>query len=128
VPLGLRIKSTKSGEPRYFVLDEFAIEFLTHHREEQLKDKVKFGDAYPTDLNLVFCLPVVSERLRHADPNITLSVYSHALPTDTRAASKAWHNALAEAISETRKPQSDRRNPAHGKSLTKSRKLAVSGL
>jgi len=35
-------------------------------------------------------IPVVSERLGHADQNITLSIYSHALPADTHAATKVW--------------------------------------
>jgi integrase len=43
-------------------------------------------------------LPVVSQRLGHADQSITLSVYSHALPTDMRAAATAWRNALADVI------------------------------
>ena len=43
---------------------------------------------------------MVSQRLGHADQNITLSVYSHALPSDVRAASKAWHNELADVITE----------------------------
>jgi len=47
-------------------------------------------------------LPVVSERLGHADQNITLGVYSHALPADVRAAAEAWHNALAKVIAEER--------------------------
>jgi integrase len=63
-------------------------------------------------------LPVVSELLGHADPNITLSVYSHSLPTDHKAASRAWRNALAEVISESRSRKSD-------KNLGKSRKSAV---
>jgi integrase len=33
-------------------------------------------------------LAVVSERLGHADQNITLSIYSHAMPADKRAATK----------------------------------------
>ena len=49
-------------------------------------------------------LAVVSERLGHADQNITLSIYSHALPADTRAASKVWSDALADVIAESRKP------------------------
>jgi integrase len=116
------VKSTKSGEPRYFGLDEFALEVLAEHREEQMRDKAKFGRDYRDDLNLVFCqpngyywspnniglgvselldkagldgfslhslrhphasvllsqgtpLPVVSERLGHANSNITLAVY-----------------------------------------------------
>jgi integrase len=63
-------------------------------------------------------LPVVSQRLGHADQNITLSVCSHALPTDMRAASKAWHNALADVITEDRKYKT-------AQNLGKSRKLAV---
>ena len=33
-------------------------------------------------------ITVVSERLGHASPNITPSIYSHALPADNRAAAK----------------------------------------
>ncbi len=33
-------------------------------------------------------LAVVSERLGHADQNITLSIYSHAIPADTKAAER----------------------------------------
>ncbi len=161
----LRVKSTKSGLTRHIGLDDFAIETLRAHREEQERDRANFGSEYRRDLDLVFCqpngyywspnniglrvkklmreaglkgftlhslrhshasvllsegvpLPVVSQRLGHADPNITLSVYSHAMPADVRAASKAWSNALAEVISEGRKnkvPQN----------LRKSRKIAV---
>jgi len=49
-------------------------------------------------------IPVVSERLGHADQNITLSIYSHALPADTRAATKVWSDAMADVISASRKP------------------------
>jgi integrase len=48
-------------------------------------------------------LPVVSQRPGRANSNITLGIYSHALPTDIQAASKTWHNALAEVIAEDRK-------------------------
>jgi integrase len=63
-------------------------------------------------------IPVVSERLGHADSTITLGIYSHALPADHRAATKAWRNALAEVVSEdlSSKPV---------QSLGKSRKLAA---
>jgi len=46
---------------------------------------------------------VVSERLGHADQNITLSIYSHALPADTRAAAKIWNDSMADVISNTRR-------------------------
>jgi integrase len=161
---GLRVKSTKSGEPRLVGLDDFALEVLRNHYSQQQKDRAAFGSAY-CDHGLVFCqpngqyyspmqvgarvkeallkaglpgfslhslrhshasvllsagtpLPVVSERLGHADQNITLSVYSHSLPTDHKAACKAWRNALADVISEDRSHKS-------GKNLGKSRKLAV---
>jgi integrase len=63
-------------------------------------------------------LAVVSDRLGHANQNITLAVYSHALPSDVRAASKAWRTALADVISEDRSRKTE-------KNLGKSRKLAV---
>jgi hypothetical protein len=47
-------------------------------------------------------MAVVSERLGHADQNITLSIYSHALPADTKAAAKIWNDAMADVISEAR--------------------------
>ena len=46
------------------------------------------------------------------------SFYSHSLPADRKAASKVWHNALADVISE------DRFRKA-AQNLGKSRKLAV---
>ena len=54
-------------------------------------------------------IPVVSERLRHANPNITLSTYSHAIPADSRAAVKIWDDALADVIQVNRKPLTPRR-------------------
>jgi integrase len=48
-------------------------------------------------------LPVVAERLGHANQNITLSIYSHALPKDKRAAANLWSDALREVIAEDRR-------------------------
>jgi integrase len=162
---GLFVKSTKSGRPRYFPLDEFALEVLAEHREEQARDKAHFGSDYRHDLNLVFCQPngyyyspdaigsrvkelmveaglgdfslhslrhshatiqlskgtpleVVSKRLGHANSNITLGIYSHALPADVRAAAQSWHNALADVIAEERKHKA-------AQNLGTSKKLAV---
>lgn len=161
---GLRVKSTKSGKPRTIGLDDFALDVLAAHREQQKQDKTNFGAAY-RDNGLVFCQPngdfyspdhvgtrtkaalrkaglpnfslhsfrhshasillgngtplaVVSERLGHANQNITLGVYSHSLPADRKAASRVWHGALAEVISQDRL----RKTP---QSIGKSRKLAV---
>jgi len=49
-------------------------------------------------------IAVVSERLGHSDQNITLSIYSHALPADTKAAAKVWNDAMADVIADSRKP------------------------
>ena len=147
---GLRVKGTKSGEPRQFVIPESALSILSDHRIEQNEDKLLFGPDYQ-DYNLIFCqpngayyspdkegarvkelmqavglkgvslhslrhsfasellskgtpIPVVSERLGHANPNITLSIYSHAIPADSRAAAKVWNDALADVIQASRKP------------------------
>ncbi|HEY1754190.1 MAG TPA: tyrosine-type recombinase/integrase [Bryobacteraceae bacterium] len=141
---GLRVKCTKSEEPRQLGVPEWAIEVLNEHRTEQDRDRALFGARY-IDNNLIFCQPdgnyyspdrlgarvvelmrkvglqgvslhslrhshasillsngvpvaVVSQRLGHADQNITLSIYSHALPADSRAAAKIWNNSMAEVI------------------------------
>jgi integrase len=151
---GLRVKGTKSGEARHFVVPESALAVLADHRAEQNNDKRLFGPDYQ-DHGLIFCqpngayyspdkegsrvkelmqavglegvslhslrhsfasellskgtpIPVVSERLGHANPNITLSIYSHAIPADSRAAAKVWDNALADVIQASRKPAAAR--------------------
>ncbi len=48
-------------------------------------------------------IPVVSERLGHANQNITLSIYSHVLPRDKRAAVNLWNKAIAESVEEERR-------------------------
>jgi integrase len=53
---GLRLKCTKSGRPRFFGLDAFALEVLAAHREDQKQDQASFGRAYQ-NLDLVFCQP-----------------------------------------------------------------------
>jgi hypothetical protein len=42
-------------------------------------------------------------RFRHASPNITLSIYSHALPADNEAAAKLWDDTMAGVIAGARK-------------------------
>jgi hypothetical protein len=54
-------------------------------------------------------IAVVSERLGHRDQNITLSIYSHALPADTKAAAKIWNDAMSDVIADARKPAAERR-------------------
>jgi hypothetical protein len=48
-------------------------------------------------------LAEVSRRLGHADQNITLAIYSHAVPADSRAAAKIWDDALGDVIEVGRK-------------------------
>jgi hypothetical protein len=49
-------------------------------------------------------IAVVADRLGHADQNITLSIYSHAIPADTKAAAKIWNDAMADLVRTDRKP------------------------
>jgi integrase len=48
-------------------------------------------------------ITAVSERLGHASPNITLGIYSHALPADNQAAAVLWNDAMAEVIQSARR-------------------------
>ena len=61
----------------------------------------------------------MAERLGHASPNVTLSIYSHALPADNLAMAKLWNDALVEVLEESRK------ETAASGSLPKSTKLAA---
>jgi integrase len=47
-------------------------------------------------------LAVVSERLGHANQDITLGLYSHSLPAERKTAPRVWQAALAAVISEDR--------------------------
>jgi integrase len=145
---GLRVKSTKSEEPRDVGVPEWALEVLKEHRANQECDRAMFGPDYG-DHNLIFCQPngqyyspdrlgarvvelmrgvglkgvslhslrhshasillskgvpaaVVAERLGHADQNVTLSIYIHALPEDSRAAAKIWNNAITDRAVQSR--------------------------
>jgi integrase len=146
---GLRVKSTKSEDPRELGVPEWAIEVLKQHRLEQDRDRALFAADYMNN-DLIFCQPggqyyspdrlgarvvelmrsvglegvslhslrhshasillskgvpaaVVSQRLGHADQNITLAIYSHALPADTRAAAKIWNDSMADVIATSRR-------------------------
>jgi integrase len=146
---GLRIKGTKSDQPRRFSIPSDVLEALRDHQRHQEEDRKLYGIDY-ANLNLIFARPdghyyspdrmgarvaeamraaglqgvslhslrhshasellsqgapitAVSERLGHASPNITLSIYSHALPADNQAAAKLWNDAMSEVIQESRK-------------------------
>jgi integrase len=64
-------------------------------------------------------ITAVSERLGHASPNITLAIYSHALPADNQAAAKLWNDAMAEVVQKNREKMV--RSGSLAKSSTKDR-------
>lgn len=49
-------------------------------------------------------IAVLSKRLGHANQNVTLSIYDHAIPADARAATKVWNGAKADVIQCDKKP------------------------
>lgn len=53
---GLRIKTTKSGKPRRFIVPREALRVLEEHREEQAEHRSMFGSEYE-DGDLIFCKP-----------------------------------------------------------------------
>jgi integrase len=84
--LGTRIKAAlcKAG------LGNLSMHSLRHtHASQQLSDNVPVA--------------VVSARLGHANPNITYSIYAHAMPSDQKAAAMIWGNAMKEAIEDSRR-------------------------
>jgi hypothetical protein len=54
-------------------------------------------------------ITVVSSRMGHANPNITLGIYAHAMPADQKAAALVWGNAMKDAIERARKEAASRR-------------------
>jgi integrase len=54
-------------------------------------------------------ITAVAERLGHASPNITLAIYSHALPTEDEAVAQLWNNAMSEVLHTSRKKARARR-------------------
>ena len=49
-------------------------------------------------------IPTVAKRLGHANANVTLSIYAHALEADELAAAKIWDTAMTEVIEANRRP------------------------
>jgi integrase len=84
--LGTRIKAAL----RRAGLGSLSMHSLRHTHASQL-----LSDGTP--------VAVVSERLGHANPNITYGIYAHAMPTDQRAAAIFWGNAMKDAIDASRK-------------------------
>jgi integrase len=53
-------------------------------------------------------LPTVAKRLGHANPNVTATIYAHALEADELAAEKLWNDSTADVIEENKKRQPER--------------------
>ena len=49
-------------------------------------------------------IAVVSERMGHANQDITLKIYSHAMPADSNATAKVWNDATKDVLADSRKP------------------------
>jgi integrase len=84
--LGTRIKRAlvKAG------LGNLSLHSLRHSHASQL-----LRDGVP--------VAAVSERLGHANANITYGIYTHAMPADHQAAAMVWNNAMKEVIEATRR-------------------------
>jgi integrase len=160
---GLRIKSTKSGKARRFLLPSVALNVLLEHRQNQQRENPT--EAAGRDPSLVFCspdrayykpdqissriaeitakaglpgislhslrhthasqllsqgvpIPTVAKRLGHANPSITLRLYSHALESDELAAAKRWDDAFADVVKTCtdRTPTTNNRSVAQARS------------
>jgi integrase len=70
-------------------------------------------------------ITAVSERLGHASPNITLGIYSHALPSDNEVAAKLWNDAMAEVFEARRKEVLARKRGLTANDSTGSEKIRV---
>jgi hypothetical protein len=51
-------------------------------------------------------ITTVAKRLGHANANVTLSIYAHALAADELAAAKIWNDSMAEVIAEYKRQPS----------------------
>jgi len=61
-------------------------------------------------------IPTVAKRLGHANANITLSIYAHALEADELAAAKIWDDAMVDVIgANKRQPERNLAKSSAGK-------------
>jgi integrase len=70
-------------------------------------------------------ITAVAERLGHASPNITLGIYSHALPADNAATAKLWNTALGDVIAVSRKKAESRRMLADVSPQAREKKVII---
>jgi hypothetical protein len=50
-------------------------------------------------------IPIVSERLGHANSQVTLDIYAHTMKNDEGTAAELWDDATSEIIGRTQKPR-----------------------
>lgn len=50
-------------------------------------------------------IPIVSKRLGHANSQVTLDIYAHAMKNDEATAAELWDEATSEIIGRTQKPR-----------------------
>jgi integrase len=70
-------------------------------------------------------ITAVSERLGHANPNITYGIYAHAMPADHQAAAMVWHNAMVDVIEASRKEALARKRRMTANDSADSEKIRV---
>jgi hypothetical protein len=74
--------------------------------QHALRDTTGCGAGQPLSRAVVVtcasAAAAVAERSGHASPNITLGIYSHALPMDNQATAQLWDNAMSEVIESSR--------------------------
>jgi integrase len=106
--LGTRIKAAlrKAG------LGNLSLHSLRHSRASEL-------------LSLGTPITVVSERLGHANPNITYGIYAHAMPADNQAAAIVWNNAMKDVIDASRKENFARKRRVTANDSAGSEKIVV---
>ena len=91
---GLNLSSPKTARGnRPVSLDAGTVEVLRRHQERQDIEKAALGDAY-SDQGIVL---VMSQRLGHANPTITLRTYAHVLPSWQEDAADDFARTMAES-------------------------------
>jgi integrase len=70
-------------------------------------------------------ITAVSERLGHANPNITYGIYAHAMPADHQAAAMVWHNAMSDVIESSRREALARKRRVTANDSADSAKIRV---
>jgi integrase len=93
-------------------LGNLSLHSLRHSHASQL-----LSDGVP--------VAAVSERLGHANPGITLAIYTHAMPADNQAAALVWNTAMKTVIEASRRENFARKRRVTADNSRKSGKIVV---